>query len=199
MFSLLQVSTIVNTASDAANGAGNFVTNVDWSTPTWDMFIVLFFVLAGFLYGLSLGRDRIIVILVSIYMALAVVTTAPYIGTVAADVGIDQIFVIRISTFVTTFIVLFLLLSRSALLRTVAANAENKGGFWHVMLFSFLHVGLLISITLSFLPKEAAETLAPLTQQMFATDTARFLWIVLPILAMVFIRTDGDKKYKYDL
>lgn len=199
MFSLLQVSTIVNTATDAAQGAGSFVTSVDWGTPTWDMFIVLFFIIAGFLYGLSLGRDRIIVILVSIYMALAVVTTAPYIGTVAADVGIEQIFVIRISMFVTTFIVLFFLLSRSALLKTVAATAENRGNFWQVMLFSFLHVGLLISITLSFLPGEASESLAPLTQQMFATDMARFLWIILPILAMILIRSDADKKYKYDL
>lgn len=199
MLSLLQVSSLVDTAGDAAAGAGNFVANVNWATPTWDMFIVLFFVIAGFLYGLSLGRDRIIVILVSIYMGLAVVTTAPYIGTVAADVGIDQIFVIRISMFVTVFIALFFLLSRSALLKTVAANAEERGSWWQVMLFSFLHVGLLISIILSFLPASASEGLAPLTRQMFATENARFLWIVLPILAMVLNRNSGPKKFKYDL
>lgn len=199
MVSFLQVSTIVNTAVNTANDAGSFVTSVDWGTPTWDMFIVLFFIIAGFLYGLSLGRDRIIVILVSIYMALAVVTTAPYIGSVATEIGIDQIFVIRISLFVTVFIVLFFLLSRSALLKTVATGDES-GSWWQVMLFSFLHVGLLISITLSFLPGNAAEGLAPLTQQMFATDTARFLWIILPILAMALIRSSAsDKKYKYDL
>jgi len=37
-----------------------------------DLFIILFFVIAAFLYGFSLGRDRIVAILVSIYMGLAV-------------------------------------------------------------------------------------------------------------------------------
>ena len=46
----------------------DFVTNINWAAPSWDLFIILFFIVAAFLYGLSLGRNRVIVILVSIYM-----------------------------------------------------------------------------------------------------------------------------------
>lgn len=178
----------------------NLVATVNWAQPSWDLFIVLFFIIAGFLYGLSLGRDRVIVILVSIYMALAVVNTAPFIGTIQANVGVDGVFVLRISAFLVAFVALFLLLARSALLQTIA-NSDTKGAWWQVMLFSFLHVGLLISIVLSFLPVSASEKLAPLTRTIFTSDTARFLWIIGPILAMVLIKGGAadKKKFKYDI
>jgi hypothetical protein len=187
---------ITNTPS----AAQSFVANVNWAQPSWDLFIVLFFIIAGFLYGLSLGRDRVIVILVAIYMALAVVNTAPYIGSFQADVGIANVFVLRISAFVAVFIARFLLLARSALLQTIA-SADEKGSWWQVMLFSFLHVGLLISIVLSFLPLTATDKLASLTRSIFASESGRFLWIIGPIVAMVLIKggAANKKKFKYDI
>lgn len=181
------------------NDAQNFVATIDWAKPTWDLFIILFFVVAGFLYGLSLGRDRIVVILVSIYMALAVSSTAPYIGTLNAQVGVQNFFVFQISTFIFTFVALFFLLSRSALLKTIATG-DSSGSWWQVLLFSILHVGLLVSITLSFLPANAAvDHLSPMTQKLFATDTAQFVWIIAPIILMVLLKTDNKKKFKYDV
>jgi hypothetical protein len=186
--------------TSAQTSAQSFVANVNWAQPSWDLFIVLFFIVAGFLYGLSLGRDRVIVILVSIYMALAVVNSAPFISNFQADIGLSNVFVFRISAFIAIFIVLFLLLARSALLQTIA-SADSKGSWWQVMLFSFLHVGLLISIVLSFLPANAVDHLAPATRSFFASETAKFMWIIGPIVAMVVIKGGAaeSKKYKYDV
>ena len=180
--------------------AQSFVANINWAQPSWDLFIILFFVIAALLYGLSLGRDRVIVILISVYMALAVVNSAPYIGTFQTDIGINQFFVFRISAFVAVFIALFFLMSRSALMSTVA-NSDSRGAWWQVLLFSFLHVGLLISITLSFLPASASETLAPFTQKIFVSDGGRFFWIVTPILAMILLKGGAadKKRFKYDI
>ncbi len=187
----------LTTATDTAQ---SFVATVNWSQPSWDLFIILFFVIAGFLYGLSLGRDRIIVILVSIYMALAVVNTAPYIGNLTTEVGVSSLFVFKISSFVAVFIALFFLLSRSALLSTIA-NSDSRGSWWQVLLFSFLHVGLLTSITLSFLPPASLDKLAPLTRTLFASEAANFLWILAPIVAMIVIKGGAadKKKFKYDI
>ncbi|PIY96796.1 MAG: hypothetical protein COY66_03050 [Candidatus Kerfeldbacteria bacterium CG_4_10_14_0_8_um_filter_42_10] len=186
-------------ATVAAN-TGTWIANFDWSKPTWDMFIILFFVVAALLYGMSLGRDRIIVILVSIYMALAVVNTAPYINDVNTEVGINQFFVVRITAFVAIFVFLFFLLSRSALLATVASS-DDRGKWWQVIVFSILHVGLLISITLSFLPESAAGHLAPSTQTIFVSEVGRFIWIVAPILLMILLKggASNKKKFKYDI
>lgn len=186
--------------SNTTNTVQSYVATVNWSQPTWDVFIVLFFIIAGFLYGLSLGRDRIIVILVSIYMALAVVNTAPYLANVTAEIGVSSLFAVKISTFIAVFIALFILLSRSALLSTIASS-DSHGSWWQVLLFSFLHVGLLTSITLSFLPESALDKLAPLTRTLFATQFANFLWILAPIVAMIILKGGAAerKRYKYDI
>lgn len=165
-----------------------FLASINWAAPTWDLFIVLFFIVTVFLYGMSLGRDRVIVILVSIYMALAVVSNAPFLGNWDANVQVGEFFAFRVTTFLGLFVLLFFLMSRSALQRTFGELASGK--WWQVLLFSLFHVGLLVSITLSFLPDDAIGHLAPLTQQLFATDTARFVWIIAPIAAMVFVKGD---------
>ena len=165
----------------------NLLLNLNWSHPTWDLFIVLFFGVAAFVYGLSLGRDKVLSILVSVYMALAVVNTAPYINRAAqasVSIGVGNGFFIKLTAFIALFIVLFFLLSRSALDATIVSDGGGGGGL-QTILFSFLQVGLIISVVLSFLPVSATSTLAPLTLQVFTTEPARFFWIVAPIAAMV--------------
>ena len=163
----------------------DFFTSINWSVPSWDLFIIIFFVVAALLYGLSLGKSRIIVILVSIYMALAVCNSAPFINdwsrqTVSINFGQD--FVLRVSLFLGVFLILFFLLSRSAL---SAFGTGSVGKWWQVILFSFLHVGLLISVILSFLPQDIKGHLLPLTQDVFTSEMGRFIWITLPIAAMI--------------
>jgi len=181
-------------AVNAGTEVTKFFSSLDWSKPTWDLFIILFFVVSAFLYGLSLGRDRIIGILISIYMGLAVVDTIPYITKKIQELGINQLFVFKITTFIAVFILLFFLLSRSAVMSVFGRRADNRGPLWQVVLFSFLHVGLLISIILSFLPAESLNSFAPLTRLVFATEGAHFFWIVSPIVAMILARKKERRK-----
>ncbi len=186
---ILSLASPVTTA-----GATSMLATINWSKPTWDLFIVLAFVLIAFIYGLSLGRDRIMVIMVSIYMALAVIKSAPE-AIVIKNVG-----AIQISAFVGLFLLLFFLLSRSALHKSVSFS-ETKGPWWQSLVFSVLHVGLLISVILSFLPKEAvAKNLSITTQNMFVNSPAPFLWVIAPILVMLLTKGKSqERKYKYDL
>jgi len=176
------------------------VQNIDWTRPTWDLFIILFFVVAAFLYGLSLGRDRIIVILVSIYMALAIVEHAPFLNSEWLHNWINnlvnQFFVFQISAFVILFIVLFLIITRSALMKTIASS-DSTGPWWQVFMYSVLHVGLIVSIILSYLPKETIdEVLAPLTRQIFTTEVALSIWMLGPVAAMIIFKGTASKKRK---
>jgi len=175
-------STVTASASsggrlDYVEGLLEMFLNVNWTSPSWDVFIVLFFVVTVFLYGMSLGRDRIIVILVSTYMALAMVANAPAIE--------NGSYALQTTTFLGLFLLLFFLVSRSAL-KNVFGDL-GAGSIWQVMLFSTLQVGLLISVTLSFLPPEATNNLHELSRWIFASDMGRFAWITAPILAMVFV------------
>ena len=166
----------------------SLLAGINWSNPSWDMFVYAFFVISALLYGVSLGRDRIIVILVSIYMSLAIVNTMP---EAIVKVGIEKVHSIQITTFVVVFIALFFLLSRSGLMRTIGSSMSH-GSFIQVILFSMLHVGLLISIAMSFLPETAINHFAPLTQTIFTNEWSQFGWIAAPVAAMLLVK--GEKK-----
>ncbi len=161
----------------------SFLANINWAAPSWDVFVYLFFIIGAFLYGFSLGRDRIIVILVSIYMALAVVGNAPVINQVNIALKLTDNIVLQISLFLGLFVLLFFLLSRSALIKTIGENSA-PGKWWQVIVFSFLQVGLLISITLSFLPPETVSAFSEQTRQIFISDYGKSAWLILPIVFM---------------
>jgi hypothetical protein len=164
---------------------------INWLQPSWDLFILLFFVISSLIYGISLGRDRIIVILVSIYMALAIVNYIPFINAFTARISINDAFALRVSVFLGIFILLFFFLSHSALLRTLG-HAAAQGPLWQVMIFSFLHVGLLISVTLSFFPNDLANVLSSTTQTLFVSNFAKAAWVSLPVLAMMVLGRNYD-------
>lgn len=167
----------------------------NFASPTWDLFIILFFIVFSFLYGVSLGRDRILAIIVAIYMALAVVHTVPWFQQLQGEtvqIAVGSSFAFRVTVFLGMLLFIFFLLSRSAM--SWAADGYD-GPFWQVFLFSVLHVGLLVSVTLAFLPDVITKQFAPITRTVFLSDTARSLWIVLPILTMVFVRKPRDPRY----
>jgi len=185
---------ISQTTSTQASGAlNNLLSIFNWQAPSWDLFIILFFVLSALIYGMSLGRQRIIVILVSIYMSLAVADYAPIVENFLKDRGMGDFFLFKVTTFLGAFLILFFLLSRSALLK-VFGGGNHDGAWWQVMLFSILQIGLLISITLSYLPPSVTSHLSPLTQQIFIDDTFKFLWIIAPIVAMIIIRSPRRRR-----
>lgn len=166
-----------------------FLGPIDFATPSWDVFLLLFFLTGALLYGLTLGRDRIVVIMVSIYMGLAIVTNAPYVKGWSADIEVNH-FAFRVSTFIGLFVLMFFFLSRNALIRSLDVGAGG-GRLLQTILFSVLHVGLLLSVAMSFLPEPALAHFSPPLRDAFVSDPAKFAWLVAPVAAMMIF---GGKK-----
>ncbi len=162
------------------------VSAMNLTTPSWDIFIVLFFVISALLYGFSMGRDRILTMLVSVYMSIAVAKYVPYVTAFNASVNINDSFAIRISVFLGAFVLLFFLLSQSALLK-MFGGAGEQGSWWHVALFSLLQSGLLISVTLSFFPADNSAWISPFIKAAFISDPAKTVWVLAPIAVMIFL------------
>lgn len=189
---------LVQVAHAETMNAVSYVGNVNFENPTWDLFIVIFFVVATLLYGLSLGTSRIAAILFSTYTAYAIVLSVPFFRDVkSAEVGLNQFFVANISVFVGMFVILFLLISRSAITKSLSPS-EDRGSWWRILLFSILQVGLLISIILSFLPESSINQLQPMTRDVFASPTGSFGWMVAPIIMLAVFARKKKKRYKYD-
>ena len=103
------VATELTTAALSTNVAAqplHVVANIDWAKPTWDLFIILLFLIAVLIYGVS-GRDRVITILLSTYVSMAVVNYAPFLKAGAAEININDIFALRLTSFVGVFVLLF--------------------------------------------------------------------------------------------
>lgn len=162
----------------------HFFSSLNWSTPTWDVFILLFFIVGALLYGLSLGRDRTIVILVSMYMALAVAANTPVLSKINWQVAVNGNSILKVAFFLGVFVVVFFLMSRSALLKTIGGS-QAPGSWWQTIVFSILQIGLLISITLSFLPSDMTNGLSQITKDVFMGDNGKSAWMILPIVFMI--------------
>jgi hypothetical protein len=178
-----------------AENADSFLQAFDWSKPSWDLFIVLLIAVGALLYGTALGRDRIMVNMVALYMAIAVMKSVP------DSITLWNGLFVQLSAFVGLIAIFIFLLSRSALQRTIA-TADSRGPWWQTIIYSILQIGLFVSVILSMLPESSLEKLQPLTQQIFVQPGAGFAWVVLPILIMVALRGGAgqkEKKFKYDI
>lgn len=180
-----QVTPAASQAADSGRDLWFTFLGIDWSTPTWDVVILLFIIISVLVYSFTLGRDRIVAILISTYLALAVTTNLPFMDQLTALINKFGVFSFQVSAFLVVFAVLFFFLSRSSLTQSLSSLS---GSWWQVILFSLLQVGLLASIILSFLPAPAIAHLSAFTQLIFLSDLGRFCWITLPILALVFIK-----------
>ena len=200
---LLQIATTTDltaTTTAASLNIGSMLNNLnstiagfDFSVPTWDLFIILFFLVSALVYGLILGRDRIILMLISVYIGLAVLRSNPFLEQIIPKhYGPNNIFVFKISLFIGVFVVLFFFLSRSSVLRALA-KSDAPGGWLQVIVFSVLQVGLLISITLSFVSPEYYGQLSKFSKDFFLGPEAEFFWIIAPILAMAFLGRRGSE------
>ncbi|MFA6410896.1 MAG: hypothetical protein WCW26_04985 [Candidatus Buchananbacteria bacterium] len=191
-----------NTANQAAASSQDLWLSffgINWTTPTWDLIILLFLIVSVLIYSFTLGRDRIVAVLVSTYLALAVTTNLPFMNKASAWLSQNQVFGYQIPVFLLVFAILFFMLSRSALTQGIS---NLSGSWWQVVVLSLLQVGLLISIILSFLPQTVANSFSEFTKIIFISDWGKFCWIILPILALVFFQPKTAKRFdmsKFDL
>jgi len=158
------------------------------------LIILLFFVISVLIYSFTLGRDRIVAILISTYLALAVTTNLPFMVELTELINRGGTFTFKISSFLIVFILLFFLLSRGSLIRGLS---NFSGHWWQTILFSLLQVGLLTTIILSFLPDSTLVYFSDFTRIIFLSDLGRFCWIVLPILALAFFHTKPRRRARF--
>lgn len=169
------------------------LSKIYWFTPTWDMIAVLFLIAGAFLLGLTLGRNRIIIILISIYIAITVISFFPLEDTFKKTLSANDSFIYQIVVFIVAILLFYIFLSKS-ILKKVLRKTGNRSVFL-VFFLSLFCMGLFLSVSLSFFPKELVRTFNPLTQSIFMAKFSRFLWAIMPVVIMAFMQS---KKRKYN-
>lgn len=151
------------------------------TAPSWDTFLLLAFVGGVVLYSFFVNRERLAIVLVSIYSALAIVLTTPLFINAFSVMGQDDFFKYRLGAFLGGFLLMYALYSHNLSLRADIGHA-----WWQAILLSVLQVGLLMSSILYFIPKQYFTS--PVAELFFTGDIARSVWLVAPIGAMIIMR-----------
>jgi hypothetical protein len=159
------------------------IPDIVWSAPSWDFIILLFLVVTSVIFGLSLGRQRTVITIVSVYMALAVEKYAP-VAQQMLGTGVSDNPLVKTVGFVVLFVVVFFLFSHAGLLRNLVGSRGDDGPWYHSIILSFCLVGLMITAVLGYLPAEALNQLSENTRRVFTTDQAQLAWHIIPLVAM---------------
>ena len=157
----------------------------------WDLFLILIFLIAVLVYGFFLGRNRMIILLLSSYFSLAIVQVLPWSRLTSLGwLGIDQgpSASLQIIIFLAVILFFYFLIPRSVLSSSLRIRKRGEAAWWQLFILSIAQVGLLAMVIISFLPTEALANLSLPVKRIFIGSEAQFVWIALPILAVVLMR-----------
>ncbi len=144
----------------------------------------------GFGYGVVIGRDRAVIVLLSLYMAFCVVTNTPAISLVSRGLGFGRVPALNVCWFLGLFVLLFLILWRSSALKNLA---RDRGHWLHAGIFGVLEIGFLSSVLLFLLPADWIRDLPRAFQLVFLHDIARSIWFIAPIIGLATLgKPPGD-------
>lgn len=149
-------------------------------TANWDTFIFLFFGIAVIIYAFFVSRERLAVVLLSVYTALALMLGTPFFTNMLKVTPEGDVMKIQLGVFVGLFLLLYVLFSMNMSLSSGIGHA-----WWQAILLSVLQVGLLLSSILYFIPPKVFSS--DLTAYFFTNDIARSAWMIAPIIAMMFM------------
>lgn len=163
-----------------------YVSTFNWHSPSWDLFILLFWLVASVIYALSAGRGKILTILVSVYMSQLLVIEMPFLShVVSGKLDVATPTLQQLVAFVVLFVVLFFFLSRYAFKSSADGKQFSAIGF--ALIFSVLQVGLLINIILNYLPDQVKNSFSPLINIVFLHPNSSFIWLALPVVFLVIV------------
>lgn len=156
----------------------------NWHAPSWDLFIVLGWIIAAVMYAFAAGRGRIMSILVSVFMAKLLVIEAPFIGDeISRRANFSGSPWQQLVVFLVLFLLIFMFMSRYAF--RGAGDSRNVAAFPFTVVFALAQVGLLINIIVGYLPSGVIQNFSPMVRFIFVDYPANFVWLILPLLLLV--------------
>ncbi len=151
--------------------------------PTWDLLMVFFFIAAGFFYGITSGKTKLIAVLFSLYVSGLVFANFSYLDFLTKGRTLLETFLVRSVAFGILIFLLTILFNRILSRDSVSGTRV----WWQIFVLSFLEVGLLMSFIFQLLPAKEIFVFSPVVQNIFASSRAFFWWLTLPLVALFFV------------
>ena len=71
-------------------------------------------------------------------------------------------------------------------------SLTGRGAWWQTLIFSFLQMGLIIAVAMSFMPTKTIDNFSAFTQSIFTNEWALFAWLIAPLFTLSIFRGRGD-------
>lgn len=160
------------------------------AVPTWDLFLILFFII-GVAYGFILQRDKTVITLISVYVALVItqVLTGPIQEFFVGDRTILGQFFIKanVSTF-TVQTVLFAGIIALVSAKSGISGRDSGGGLMspiEVFGFSVLNTALIASSIFYFMPEAMRAGFDETSRIAHFLIQYHIWWMILPIVLLI--------------
>ena len=152
---------------------------------------IFIFLVVAFLYGLSLGRNRLVTLTLGTYFSFILTQNIPWEGLSFLGFKETPSSSIQIFIFLALILGFYFLIPHSAFRSALKLGGRGRGNWWQVFLLSILQIGLIFEAITTFLSAKVLANLNPLAKTFFVGDWQAFLWFFLPILALMFLRSKG--------
>lgn len=166
------METVIKLFRDAIELISNF--SLDFIIIVGTFFVLVFF-------AFQFGKDKIISLILSLYITLLVYLNFPYMDLVIVE-GKELI------SHIVVFLI-FLFLINMIMKRMILADFPNDimHKWFEVVVLGAVATTLLLAFIYHVLPVFAVHDFSPDVDRFFATSDLFFWWLVAPFIAMFFV------------
>ena len=168
--------------SDLAQG--DLFGNLSSNFSSWEVMVAGFFIFAIFFYGLSIGKGRLLLFLVSIYIAKLLVDSFVYIDLLG-DIFKGRLFSAYLGLFIVSYILVFIILDRSVLKIRLSTKEFPVG---KLLILSIMIVILLANVVFTYLPSDVALGVGEGMASFIIGDTAFFWWFLASLFSILLLK-----------
>ena len=160
-----------------------------FSNPAPYFLALLFLFLIVFIYGISAGRGRMILMLLSLYAAIVLSALFPYRLYLSQNIKAGQPYFIELGLFLVSFFVVLLLILNSPL-RSLAVRSRSP--IFQILILSVLILGILVSHLTGLLPAEITVKLDHPVFTYFKSTAAQFWWALAGMVFLGLLQRRGE-------
>ncbi|MEK7452855.1 MAG: hypothetical protein AAB614_01320 [Patescibacteria group bacterium] len=160
---------------------------INISGLSWDILAFCFLIFVSLLYGMLLGKNRIILTILSTYISFAILSVFPLFYL--QSFFVDRIFFLKLSLFLIFMVLSFIFLNRSFFGKLFkVSKALYNTSFLKITLLSFAQIGLFMSILFTMVVSEKVAKITNLTELIFVSQTAQVIWFIIPLVLLGFFK-----------
>lgn len=152
-----------------------------------DYLVGIFLMVVVLLIAFGIGKTRMLLAILSTYIAFLVTLFFPFYSVIKAKANfIPEIFWPQVAVFLAVFMLAFFILNKSVLRSKMSLKESSP---MIILWLSIVETGFLASIILSYgVPEWPSFQMSPWLTTYFGTGLSRFVWSVLPLLSIFFVK-----------